>query len=372
MVSGSASAVSGSGVAVIAGAFACLAVICGWVWRAYGRTACAVTASFGAAALICIRIAYEVLPVEQWRAGSLPRSLAVFAVPALAALILYARVRRDDPAVAHPPDAALSRPLEAPVPHRLDPSVPQRLEAAVVHAPGSAPGLLATTPRLQASATKADATWKGMGLIAIFWLTPSTLLYVSQLQPFGGRGFLPGLVWWSTTCIAIYVAVPVGYALINGERIRGYGLSLAFLRTEASLFLLIAPVIGVLVWLVSADERFQRTYPFYRMVDGDPGATWKLIVFEILYGLSFVALEFYFRGFMVHAGAAVFGVHCVPVMAFFYCLLHLGKPMPECAASLIGGLILGYLSLKLRSIAVGVAAHLTLAWGVDAAVLSRK
>jgi hypothetical protein len=59
-------------------------------------------------------------------------------------------------------------------------------------------------------------------------------------------------------------------------------------------------------------------------------------------------------------------------MAFAYCLLHLGKPMPECAASLVGGLILGFVSLRLKSIAVGVVAHLTLAWGVDAAVTANR
>jgi len=74
----------------------------------------------------------------------------------------------------------------------------------------------------------------------------------------------------------------------------------------------------------------------------------------------------------VLGGEKVLGVHAVPVMAFAYCLLHLGKPMPECAASLIGGLALGYIALRFRSIAVGVAAHLTMAWGMDGAVIWRS
>ncbi|MGB3676224.1 MAG: CPBP family glutamic-type intramembrane protease, partial [Candidatus Nanopelagicales bacterium] len=76
-----------------------------------------------------------------------------------------------------------------------------------------------------------------------------------------------------------------------------------------------------------------------------------------------------FRGFMVHAGFKAIGAHAVPLMSIFYCFIHIGKPLPEVVASLVGGLVLGYLSLRLQSIAVGVAFHLTMAWGVDAAVL---
>ncbi|MGA1089863.1 MAG: CPBP family intramembrane glutamic endopeptidase, partial [Candidatus Nanopelagicales bacterium] len=116
----------------------------------------------------------------------------------------------------------------------------------------------------------------------------------------------------------------------------------------------------------SADQRFLDTYPFYK------GDGWSLVAFEVAYGASFVALEFFFRGFLVFAGQPVLGIHAVPVMAFTYCLLHLGKPLPEAASSLIGGLILGYLALRLRSILAGVVAHLTIAWGMDAFVLSRS
>jgi membrane protease YdiL (CAAX protease family) len=148
--------------------------------------------------------------------------------------------------------------------------------------------------------------------------------------------------------------------------VRGYGLSVRFVRSEATLVMLIAPVALAIVWLASADQRFLDTYPFYG------GDGWSLILFEAAYGATFVALEFFFRGFLVFAGQPVMGVHAVPVMAFAYCLLHLGKPMPEAVSSLIGGLILGYLALRLRSILAGIVAHLTIAWGMDAFVLSRS
>ena len=287
---------------VFPAAVICVQILAAVVWRVHGRSAAWVMLAFSAAALLCVWVSFEALPIERWRHGSLVVSLAVFSLPAAAATcaaVLRARRRH-----------------------------------------GSA--------RLP---------WRSWAWLAALWTGPALLLYVSQLAPFTGSS-LPDIsfancMWWAATSVAIYVAIPVVYARIAGQRIRGYGLSLGFVRTEAGFVLLVAPVILVLVWLASADERFRLTYPFYDVAHGGDNAWAKLIAFEIAYGATFVALEFFFRGFLVFAGAPVLGVHAVPAMAFAYCLLHLGKPLPECAISLVGGLILGYVALRVRSIAAG-------------------
>lgn len=289
-----------------------------WVRRAYDNRAAAVTASLSAAALACLWLAYEVIPVEQWRRESLPIGLAIFGIPALAAAAVA--VARCRPGRA----GRRSRPCRA-------------------------------GPDLNASS---------ITYLLILWAAPAVLLYVSQRTPFGDS--LANLLWWAGSTIGIYVLVPVLYARTFGQSVRGYGLSAKFVRSEAVIVALIAPIALAIVWLASSDQRFLDTYPFYK------GDGWSLVAFEVAYGASFVALEFFFRGFLVFAGQPVLGVHAVPVMAFTYCLLHLGKPLPEAASSLIGGLILGYLALRLRSILAGVVAHLTIAWGMDAFVLSRS
>lgn len=300
-----------------------------WARRAYDNRAAAVTASLSAAALACLWLAYEVIPVEQWRRESLPIGLAIFGIPALAAAAIAIARRRPGPA------GRRSRPC------RADPagwrSRPYR-----------------AGPDLDASS---------ITYLLILWAAPAVLLYVSQRTPFGDS--LANLLWWAGSTIGIYVLVPVLYARTFGQSVRGYGLSATFVRSEAVIVALIAPIALAIVWLASSDQRFLDTYPFYK------GDGWSLVAFEVAYGASFVALEFFFRGFLVFAGQPVLGVHAVPVMAFTYCLLHLGKPLPEAASSLIGGLILGYLALRLRSILAGVVAHLTIAWGMDAFVLSR-
>ena len=301
---------------ILAITVACVAAIAVWVWLRLGRSQALVMIALSTAALACWWIAYEVLPVELWREGNLPRTLAVYAVPAAAALVItLLRARRRH--------------------QRLSPQA-----------------------------------W---GWLAALWLGPSLLIYISQLRPFTTDvdPDFGNSMWWAGTSIAIYVTIPIVYAVAARQRIRDYGLSVGFLRTEAKYLLLIVPVVALLVFLFSAEERFQQIYPFYDWEFGGDSAWLKLLIFEVAYGLSFVALEFFFRGFLVFAGYSVVGAHSVPMMAFTYCMLHLGKPMPECASSLIGGLLLGYVALRFRSIFVGVAAHLTMAWGMDSAVLWR-
>jgi membrane protease YdiL (CAAX protease family) len=97
-----------------------------------------------------------------------------------------------------------------------------------------------------------------------------------------------------------------------------------------------------------------------------------LLRWEVVYAVQFVALEFFFRGFLVHGLKHRFGVYSVLVMTVPYCMIHFGKPMPEATASIIAGVALGLVSLATRSIWLGAALHISVAWGMDAACLARR
>jgi len=287
--------------------------VCSWLWRSHGRTAALVAAGLGVAALTVLAISYSPIDVEGWRRGHLDRTLLLFALPAAAAIVI-----------------------------------------ALVRSKGRLP-------------------WRSSILVTCLWLGPSLLIWGSQLQPFpaalpSGDPAVANLLWFAGWTIAVYLLIPVTYARVCGQRIRSYGLSAVLLKREWIIFGLAVPVLLAAVWFFSAEERFAQTYPFLR----DPASWQQLLLWEVAYGATFIALEFFFRGFLVFAGQPVLGIHAIPVMAFSYCLIHLAKPMPEAVSSLIGGLVLGYLALRFRSILVGVAAHLTIAWGMDASVLARR
>jgi membrane protease YdiL (CAAX protease family) len=183
---------------------------------------------------------------------------------------------------------------------------------------------------------------------------------------------LAQLAWWAGWCVAIYVAFPVVFALASRQSIRSYGLHLGLFRGELRIFAVLLPVIVAGAYLSAGQPRFQQTYPFYTDWAAGSGSLAGLLAWWAMYAATFVALEFFFRGFLVTAGFGLVRWWAIPAMAAPYCLLHLDKPLPELVTSLFGGLVLGVVALRTRSILAGVLAHVTLAIGTDAAVLLRR
>jgi membrane protease YdiL (CAAX protease family) len=92
----------------------------------------------------------------------------------------------------------------------------------------------------------------------------------------------------------------------------------------------------------------------------------------MLYLFQFFCLEFFFRGFVVHGLKKRFGYYAVFMMTIPYCMIHFGKPMPETIAAIIAGVILGTLSLKSRTIWMGVIIHYSVAIAMDFSALWQK
>ena len=127
-----------------------LALLALWVRREHGGRAALVMLGLSAAALASLWVAYEVIPVEQWRKESLPVGLAIFALPAIAGTVLAVLKARSDGTRLRPADALY---------------------------------------------------------LILLWATPAVLLYVSQRKPFGSE--LADLLWWAASSLAIYTLVPV-------------------------------------------------------------------------------------------------------------------------------------------------------------------
>ena len=126
------------------------------------------------------------------------------------------------------------------------------------------------------------------------------------------------------------------------------------------MLLAIAPA----VIAASFTTPFQQTYPFYRLNPGEP--LWpRLWLWELLYASQFVALEFFFRGFLLHGLKRRFGYATVWVMIIPYVMIHFDKPFAECLGAIAAGFVLGTLSLQTGSMWWGAAIHTAVAWGMD-------
>lgn len=180
------------------------------------------------------------------------------------------------------------------------------------------------------------------------------------------------LLYWATIVIFFYFVVPCVFVLyVYKEKLADYGLGFrgAFRDYQVAVFMLVIMI--PLVFYFSGTQSFLAAYPFYHPAEGEPLYP-NFITWELFYFMQFVALEFFFRGFILHGTKRRFGFYAIFVMMIPYCMIHFGKPMLETIAAIIAGIALGVLSLRSKSVWMGVFLHCCVALTMDLSVLYRK
>jgi membrane protease YdiL (CAAX protease family) len=125
-----------------------------------------------------------------------------------------------------------------------------------------------------------------------------------------------------------------------------------------------------LITFASTQSDFLHTYPKLNQVAFVDNITnhpwWYKTIYEISYGIDFLSIELFFRGFLVFAFVRYAGADAVLPMAVFYCSIHFGKPLFECISSFFGGMLLGIIAYRTQSILGGIMVHLGIAWMMEA------
>lgn len=203
-------------------------------------------------------------------------------------------------------------------------------------------------------------------------LTAAVCLYGARfgqdLRP-DDWGRLAQLSFWAGTQIVCYGVVPivVWVAVLRlppgamGLRVRGtvrHAWIYAVLFAGAVPFVLIASTSG----------GFQERYPLLEVpIDGHVYPA--LALWWLWYAGQFLAVETFFRGFLVLGLAPRLGWLSVFVAMLPYVMIHFVKPAPEAAAAIVGGLVMGYLAIRTGSIVWGAALHMGVAALMDVASL---
>lgn len=195
-----------------------------------------------------------------------------------------------------------------------------------------------------------------------YWGDRTTFTRLMPQLAAGHWGRLGEFAWWSGAKVLGYLVVPALALRLAGIRLRDCGLDPREASKHVRIYLALLAAVTPIVVIASYDRNFQATYPFYRCV----ARSWTdLLAWEALYALSFVAVEFFFRGFMLFALRRAMGANAIFVMIVPYCMVHFSKPVEEVVASIFTGVILGTLALRTRSIWGGVAIHVAVAMSMD-------
>jgi hypothetical protein len=132
------------------------------------------------------------------------------------------------------------------------------------------------------------------------------------------------------------------------------------------MLLIMVPLIA---W-ASTQHDFLQTYPKLKQVgfiEQHVAKPWPYkLLYELAYGIDFITIELFFRGFLVLAFVRYAGQDAILPMAVFYCSIHFGKPLAECISSFFGGMILGIVVYHTKSIWGGLMIHLGIAWLMEA------
>ena len=183
---------------------------------------------------------------------------------------------------------------------------------------------------------------------------------------------LYALTYWVGIIVLFYGIVPlIIIKFVFKDKFSNYGLSIKGALKDYKIYLLLIGIMLPIVITASFTESFQHKYPFYKLQEGE-GLFPRFFIWECMYLLQFFAVEFFFRGFMLHGNKQRFGFYSILVMTIPYCMIHFGKPLPETLAAIVAGLVLGVLSLKSNSIWLGVAIHFSVAITMDFCSLWQK
>ena len=176
-----------------------------------------------------------------------------------------------------------------------------------------------------------------------------------------------GYVWWSWWHFFLFLVVPIWVVKkVFKEPLRNYGWQKGTVFVHYKFYILLILVLIAGVAVGSFNDGFANFYPFYKLAY----RSWfDLLIWELLYLSQFVALEFFFRGFLLHSLRVPMGSLSIAVMCIPYMMIHFSKLPLEAAGAVFFGFALGVLALKSRSIWGGVMIHVSVALTMDVAAI---
>lgn len=159
------------------------------------------------------------------------------------------------------------------------------------------------------------------------------------------------------------------------EKIRDYGLGLPpkDQRKKARVaFWSLLGVASVLVFFASFDKDMQLEYPLF--VQREAGTviwtitSWlEFIIYELVYLLFFITIEFAFRGYLLFGLYSInienknpntttntstlrFGIYTILIQMLAYTTWHYGKPVPEMVGTIVWGICAAAIALRIKSL----------------------
>jgi membrane protease YdiL (CAAX protease family) len=195
----------------------------------------------------------------------------------------------------------------------------------------------------------------GLALQAAYWTLGSPGPQLLGDAPRGLGSALQNVAW----ALVLLLILPALLMRALGDAPMRAGLARGDLRFSLSLSLGALFVALPVLFVAAASPELQAVYPWA----GDwPGRSpLHLLVWLGLYGLYYLAFEFFYRGFMLRTLEPHWGLPAaIWAQTVASTLVHLGKPLPETLGAIPMGLLFALIAVRGRSLVPAVLVHLTI------------
>ena len=193
-----------------------------------------------------------------------------------------------------------------------------------------------------------------------------TISYYITSRRFFRVNFFPGLqsnqdvflieyiYWFIGDFFTFFILAILIIKLYLKESIKDYGFNWGEHKigfTVSTIFILaMLPVI----WFFSSTPEFVEKYPHLLSARANWG---EFSIYETGMLIYMFSWEFIWRGFMLFGLKEKFGYYAVLIQMIPFVITHAGKPFLEILGAIPGGIFLGLLALRTRSIFYGVIIH---------------
>ncbi len=203
-------------------------------------------------------------------------------------------------------------------------------------------------------------------LQTISWYYSSRLFFEEYL--YHGFGNNPNadlyefLYWFASDFIVLFIFPAIIVKYYFKEKLSDYGITTGDYKAGLLYSVLFILVMLPLIWIATSQQSFILTYPMLERAR----SSWKIFfIFESAMFLYLFAWEFIWRGFMLFGLKPKFGYYAIFIQMIPFVILHNGKPAAETFGAIIGGLLLGALAYRTRSIYYCIISHAGVMFSID-------
>lgn len=183
-----------------------------------------------------------------------------------------------------------------------------------------------------------------------------------QFQNISNPFLLEYLYWFIGDFFTFFILGSLVIKFVLKENLSDYGLKVGDYKAGLLISFVFIFLMAIIIWFVSSTPAFAEKYPHLDSAKD----SWNIfLIYELGMLVYMIAWEFIWRGFMLFGLEKRFGFYSVLIQMIPFVILHNGKPFLETFGAIFGGIALGILAFRTRSIYYCIITHIGVMFSID-------